>query len=154
MNHIDATAIQTLLDTRNQLDRFTAPDTVDWHFANLTSRWTKRGLVAAGFGIRGKRGDGDYDDDSRTTIFSIAELTGAVEKRSAVRVADEETPAPAKSGGSDDVISSEKGDSVDESSVTTVKKQVLLQGINRPLFHFDLQEAVEAAIADAKTKKF
>lgn len=33
-------------------------------------------------------------------------------------------------------------------------KQVVVQGLNRPLFHFDLQEAVEAAITDARTKTF
>jgi solute carrier family 26 (sodium-independent sulfate anion transporter), member 11 len=153
VNHIDATSIQTLLDTRNQLDRFTAPETVDWHFANVTSRWTKRGLVAAGFGVRGRRGD-DAADGTRATIFSIAELAGAVESKPApprAPVTDEETPVPARS---EDVIAHEKGGDYDSSSVATAKKGLLLQGINRPLFHFDLQEAVEAAIADAKTKTF
>lgn len=105
--------------------------------------------------MREKRGDGDYDEDgTRTTIFSIAELSGGIEsKRPAARLGDEE--APGKSGsGDDNVITHERSDSADGTSVATDKKQVLLQGINRPLFHFDLQEAVEAAIADAKTKTF
>lgn len=33
-------------------------------------------------------------------------------------------------------------------------RQIVVQGLNRPLFHFDLQEAVEAAVADARTKTF
>ena len=33
-------------------------------------------------------------------------------------------------------------------------RQVVVQGLNRPLFHFDLQEAVEAAVIDARTKTF
>lgn len=127
----------------------------------MSSRWTKRGLVAAGFGVRGRRGvddDDDYDG-TRATIFSIAELAGAVESKPApprATVTDEETPVPAKSvgGTSEDVIAHEKGAEYDDSSVTTAKKGLLLQGINRPFFHFDLQEAVEAAIADAKTKTF
>jgi sodium-independent sulfate anion transporter 11 len=154
VNHIDATSIQTLLDTKHQLDRYTAPDTVDWHFANISSRWTKRGLVAAGFGLRGKI---DEDDGTQPTIFSIAEFSGAIEPQQPPRE-DIETqlPLPKQTSSDDDQITPDKGSSVQDGKVDILgaKPQVLLQGLNRPLFHFDLQEAVEAAVADAKTKTF
>lgn len=154
VNHIDATSIQTLLDTRQQLDRYTAPDTVDWHFANITSRWTKRGLVAAGFGLRGKLHD---DDGTHPTIFSIAELTDGNEVRKPTQLGDEETQLPKPNASSDDGISHETGESPELApgrEISRTKKEVVLQGLNRPLFHFDLQEAVEAAVADAKTKTY
>lgn len=115
--------------------------------------------MAAGFGLRG-RPDGEYDEDdgTRVTIFSIAELTaGAVEsKPQPLRVTDEEAaPTSAKNDGSnDDVITHQRTDSETPSVSNYSGKQALVQGINRPLFHVDLQEAVEAAVTDARTKKF
>ncbi|KAG9382168.1 sulfate permease [Pyrenophora tritici-repentis] len=32
INNVDLTSIQNLIDVRNQLDKYVAPDTVDWHF--------------------------------------------------------------------------------------------------------------------------
>ncbi|KAI9825779.1 MAG: Sulfate permease 2 [Phylliscum demangeonii] len=50
VNNVDVTSVQHLIDVRNQLDRWAAPDTVEWHFACITNRWTKRALASAGFG--------------------------------------------------------------------------------------------------------
>lgn len=38
------------MDMRAQLDRWAAPAAVEWHLAGVRSRWTRRALVAAGFG--------------------------------------------------------------------------------------------------------
>jgi len=132
VNNIDATSVQALIDTRNQLDRYTAPDTVDWHFANIASRWTKRGLAAAGFGMRTGDGHGQAEP-----IFSIAELMG------------EHATIKEEKDRSD-------GDDIEAMPLRAEPrtKQVVIQGLNRPLFHFDLQEAVEAAVIDARTKTF
>ncbi|KAJ5215206.1 sulfate transporter [Penicillium cinerascens] len=56
VNQVDVTCIQNLVDVRNQLDRYTAPSTVQWHFANVKSRWTKRALASVGFGYPQKLG--------------------------------------------------------------------------------------------------
>lgn len=50
VNNVDVTCIQNLIDMRTQLDRRSAPCVVQWHFANINNRWTKRALTAAGFG--------------------------------------------------------------------------------------------------------
>ena len=47
---IDTTSIQSLIDTRGQLDRY-ADREVEYHFASILDPWTKRGLVAGGFGV-------------------------------------------------------------------------------------------------------
>jgi sodium-independent sulfate anion transporter 11 len=132
VNNIDATSVQTLLDTRNQLDRYAAPDHIDWHFANITNRWTRRGLAAAGFGLRRQ------DDSATQSIFSFAEL-GGDDSAAAAAAATE------KGSKTNDIESAQP-------TRQTSKRQLVIQGLNRPLFHFDLQEAVEAAVADAKTK--
>lgn len=50
VNNVDVTSIQNLVDLRNQLDRRSTPLKVQWHFAHIRNKWTKRALAAAGFG--------------------------------------------------------------------------------------------------------
>ncbi|KHJ36457.1 putative sulfate permease 2 [Erysiphe necator] len=50
VNYVDFTSIQQLVDVRNQFDLYASPDIVDWHFSNVNNCWTKRALVASGFG--------------------------------------------------------------------------------------------------------
>jgi len=47
---VDVTSVQGLIDIRNQLDQYAKPEVVEWHFASISNRWTKRALAAAGFG--------------------------------------------------------------------------------------------------------
>lgn len=74
VNFVDITSVQALVDIRNQLDRYAAPDIVDWHIANINNRWAKRGLVAAGFGYPVERPDGLHH--RWQSIFSVAEIGG------------------------------------------------------------------------------
>jgi len=64
---LDVTSIQGLVDIRNQLDRHAAPDSVAWHFAHISSRWTRRALAVAGFGFPAPDHVGQW-----SPIFSIA----------------------------------------------------------------------------------
>jgi solute carrier family 26 (sodium-independent sulfate anion transporter), member 11 len=76
VNNVDITSVQQLIDVRNQLDRYTAPSVVDWHFTSINNRWTKRALVAAGFGYPSV-------SERETTlhrwkpVFSVAEIGGS-----------------------------------------------------------------------------
>ena len=49
VSNIDSTGIQSLVDTRQQLDKY-ADREVEYHFAAVMSPWIKRALVAGGFG--------------------------------------------------------------------------------------------------------
>ena len=49
VSNIDSTGVQSLVDTRQQLDRY-ADREVEYHFASILSPWIKRALVAGGFG--------------------------------------------------------------------------------------------------------
>ncbi|KAF4465434.1 family sulfate permease [Fusarium albosuccineum] len=152
VNNVDVTSIQNLLDVRNQLDKFAAPEVVDWHFANIENRWTKRALAAAGFGFRTPReveGAGQWK-----AIFSIADLGGDDSAAAAAALDEKAKTAPVRQDieAVDDSIHSqlsEKGASRDPTS----SRLVAVQGLNRPYFHLDLQEAVDAAISAAETKQ-
>ncbi|TQV95082.1 sulfate permease [Cordyceps javanica] len=154
VNHIDVTAAQALIDVRNQLDRYAAPGTVDWHFAHVENRWTKRALAAAGFGYRTPKPRVGENAGQWKTIFSIADLGGADSAAKAAALDD-------KTGrGSYDIESKVAPDSeiwpASGSENNDVPKNpssarlVAVHGLNRPYFHFDLQEAVEAAVANAE----
>jgi solute carrier family 26 (sodium-independent sulfate anion transporter), member 11 len=73
VNHVDITSVQLLVDARNLLDRHAAPHTVQWHFSNIQSRWTKRALGNAGFGYFSQEAE---DGQARhwKSVFSVAEV--------------------------------------------------------------------------------
>ncbi|RDA92702.1 hypothetical protein CP533_3699 [Ophiocordyceps camponoti-saundersi (nom. inval.)] len=138
VNNVDVTATQALIDVRNQLDVYAAPDRVDWHFAHIRSRWTKRSLAAAGFGYRTPR----RDPEARwKTIFSIADVNdgsaAGTERRRTMEVEE-----GAEIGGGDGGGGGGGGGGG--------ARPVAVQGLNRPLFHLDLQEAVESALVNAE----
>ena len=152
VNHLDATVAQTLIDVRNQLDRYAAPGRVDWHFSHIESRWTKRALAAAGFGYRTPQKGSPKGEDGPghwKTIFSIADHFG-------VKGADD----AAGRDGNDSSSAAGKSDDIERFGVDKdvprnprSERLVAVQGLNRPFFHFDLQEALDAAITNAEINR-
>lgn len=66
-----------MIDVRNQLDRYASPEKVDWHFASINNRWTKRALASAGFGYPTPAPLNGEDKIQRwKSIFSVAEIGG------------------------------------------------------------------------------
>lgn len=153
VNNVDVTAAQALIDVRNQLDRYAAPNTVDWHFANIENRWTKRALAAAGFGYRSPKPSPGEGPSHWKTIFSIADLGGSDSAAKAAEAAESGDKGEQsvkeydiENAGSDISRLSDKDVPRNPGSA----RLVAVQGLNRPYFHFDLQEAVEAAVANAE----
>jgi sodium-independent sulfate anion transporter 11 len=100
---------------------------VEWHFASINSRWTKRALTTAGFG---------YIDRERfaarqhwNPVYSYAPLDDAAGPRPHDPEAQNEIQA----------VNGHKNFPIGK--VTTV------HGQNRPFFHIDVAAAVESAIA-------
>ena len=143
VNNIDVTAVQALIDVRNQLDKYAAPESVEWHFANIENRWTKKALCAGGFGLRASQKHPQGTEGPWKTIFSVADLVGFSPSKPVKESGDLE-----KTVSAEITRSSDKEESKSPASSTLVA----VQGLNRPLFHLDLQEAVEAAVADAQRK--
>lgn len=171
VNNVDLTAMQNMIDVRNQLDRYAAPDTVDWHFCNINNRWTKRALAAAGFGYYTPEPEGEEAPSRWKPIFSVAEIGGshsvaaeleAAERRRAAKQSarnqghadDDIAERPASSSGSeedslDKQLSRAKAYGTRDGKPSRI---AVVQGLNRPLFHVDITAALNSAIANAHRK--
>lgn len=170
VNNVDVTSTQHLIDVRNQLDRHAAPDTVQWHFASINNRWTKRALVNAGFGYPTPHNDGGFH--RWKPIFSVADMGGSASaaaaaetdlnmrqlKRDAAKDAEEarslsgykednDAAGPSVCNGDDfeaEIVKSSAYSTAPEKNITVVA------GLNRPFFHLDLTSAVESAIKNVE----
>lgn len=167
VNNVDVTSIQNLIDVRNQLDRYAAPEQVQWHCACINNRWTKRALVSAGFGFP----TGPAAEFHRwKPIFSVAEIGGASSAAAAAETADirksmsrngpaadvEKNIQNRKATVTEDQIGSEaaSSDSDLHKSISASKaysrgqtRVAVVHGLNRPFFHIDLTNALQSAIA-------
>ncbi|ORY08217.1 sulfate permease-like protein [Clohesyomyces aquaticus] len=171
VNNVDITSVQNLIDVRNQLDRYAAPDTVDWHFCCINNRWTKRALAAAGFGYYTPEPE-DSGVHRWKPIFSVAEIGGSysaaaeAEAKQNKRARREAAIRRGSATVADDI---EEGSSLPDSEVDSLDKQIstskaygtigsrpakvaVVQGLNRPLFHVDITAALNSALANAQRK--
>ncbi|KAF8863295.1 putative sulfate permease 2 [Acephala macrosclerotiorum] len=159
VNNVDITSVQQLIDVRNQLDRYVSPSVVDFHFASINNRWTKRALVAAGFGYPTIL-PGDSGIHRWKPLFSVAEIGGS---ESAAQVAENaanekglrrsrtrEHDADTISAGKDSELSSSDLKAVGIKS--TPLRAAVVNGLNRPLFHIDLTSALQSAIANVEVR--
>ncbi|KAJ6260787.1 Pendrin [Drechslerella dactyloides] len=135
VNNVDITSVQTLIDTRNALDRYTAPERVDWHFANISNRWTKRALTSAGFGYRsGEVGAGaPQGAEPWKPLYSVAEVSARV---AGINYNN--------SGSGSSSIQKTDLEAPPAGSSQVQKRKVLVHSIHRPLFHVDLNAALLA----------
>ncbi|KAJ5245923.1 hypothetical protein N7468_000906 [Penicillium chermesinum] len=172
VNNVDTTSIQTLIDVRNQLDRYAAPRSVQWHFAHINNRWTKRGLAAAGFGFPTPAPGADGFHRWKP-IFSVAEIEGNssaaefAERENNRRLqgfsgdleagikehdtTEREIKTPESSSDDAHVFTEDKlkQDLADSRPYQGGRRRVaIVQGMNRPFFHIDLTSALQSAIAN------
>ncbi|PLB53713.1 putative sulfate transporter [Aspergillus steynii IBT 23096] len=179
VNNVDVTSIQNLIDVRNQLDRYATPDKVQWHFAHINNKWTKRALVAGGFGFPPSVSNSEGSQQPWKAIFTVAEVDGSPDLVTNKRNPDLES-------GSDDIdntlpskqypqatersiqsqtlgiekeqlsdVPSRDGSTVAERRETgNNRKRILgtmavVEGINRPFFHIDITSALQSAVANS-----
>ena len=166
--------MQHLIDVRNQLDRYTSPDKVDWHFACINNRWTKRALVSAGFGYIVPADDAPIYRRWKP-VFSVAEIGGSSSAAAAAeyrenereiqrqRTLDEEHASRTKSlaregavvhdaaSSSSDRVTGQLSESKAYAKVTA--RHALVHGLNRPLFHIDLTSALQSAITNVELRR-
>ncbi|EMC95306.1 hypothetical protein BAUCODRAFT_72750 [Baudoinia panamericana UAMH 10762] len=168
VNNVDLTSTQHLIDVRNQLDRYAAPDRVQWHFACINNRWTKRALVSAGFGYPSPTDDSDFG--RWKPIFSVAEIGGPDSAAAAAEDAERRElrrqrndVEAARSFSAVQEVNSTPGS---DPSLDSLEKEInasgayareasdhriaVVQGMNRPFFHIDLTSALQSAIQNAK----
>ncbi|KAK0503038.1 sulfate transporter family-domain-containing protein [Armillaria luteobubalina] len=129
ISQIDTTAVQSLIDTRNEVERW-ADRSVDFHFATVLSPWIRRALVAGGFGVG-------------SPSFKIPqEIAAVVPYRNDLGARNMSDPCD--EGTKDIETGNRKG------FVSTFIQQVPtgfapLLPLETPFFHFDLAAAVRAA---------
>lgn len=160
VNNFDITSLQALIDVRNQLDRYVAPERVQWHFAGVHNRWTKRGLVSAGFGLPPL--GADSNDYSRwKPLYSVAEIGGqdsaaawSDERRlrelQRARAAEQQDPERGEIHPDDHSSSNNSIDkgtaAIHSQNLGGAKGSALVHGLNRPFFHIDVAAALESTI--------
>ncbi|KAL4779286.1 sulfate transporter family-domain-containing protein [Aspergillus varians] len=172
VNNVDVTSVQNLIDVRNQLDIYASPQTVQWHFAHVKNRWTKRALVAAGFGYPTPTSEDGFQ--RWKPIFSVTEIGGRSSAAAHAQLVTNEQARLASSHGNDlesgikrslQAIERETH-GIEESSNSSVdgddklhrdlkdskayqnRHMALVQGVNRPFFHIDITSALESALAN------
>ena len=162
VNNVDITSVQNLIDVRNQLDRYTTPETVDWHIACINNRWTKRALASAGFGYPTPSSqDGSFH--RWKPIYSVAEMGG---QHSAAEAAEQDynkrknsKDIETGSSSSSDRVGKTAyerelaGSKAYEGATETAQRVALVQGLNRPYFHVDLTSALQSAIDTIQAKE-
>lgn len=138
VNAVDVTSVQGLIDLRHRLSQWAFPSDVEFHFANVTNRWTRKALASAGFGQPPSLQEWHPE-------FSIAELG------SSSRTRKEST---SRGGASAEAL--EQNDYVRHVMTWTSDSDFIhsggsprgfgtLAGVDRPHFHPDLETAVEFA---------
>ncbi|PTB67167.1 sulfate permease [Trichoderma citrinoviride] len=170
VNNADITSVQRLIDVRNVLDVYAAPGVVDWHFACINNRWTRRALAAGGFGTPTMPRDGV--PHRWKSIFSVAEIGG---KDSAAAVAEANTlkqdpsamaqrPLDEETVEAVAVVESWEDDDEGPTPGSQAKglgkspqhahgrKGAIISGLAHPLFHVDLTSAVQSAIANVEAR--
>lgn len=121
VSQIDTTAIQALMDTRNEIERW-VDEPIEFHFATILSPWIRRALIAGGFGT------GTPASSAPTEIAPVVPYRGGQQQTSLnIKSSDIESP-----GDRDD-----KGSGVEE--YEPVEPEIT------PFFHFDIVSAVRAA---------
>jgi solute carrier family 26 (sodium-independent sulfate anion transporter), member 11 len=151
----------------NQLDRYAAPNVVQWHIASIKNRWTKRALAAGGFGYPTL----PTEEYSRwKSIFSVTEIGGdssaaaqaehaankALRRNSFAQHDVEQAagPYPTKDAITVEQYGKEGSNDADLNQTLTrskaYKKVTPVHGLNRPLFHIDITSALQAAIANVE----
>jgi solute carrier family 26 (sodium-independent sulfate anion transporter), member 11 len=126
-SQVDTTSVQALIDTRQEVERWTNRP-VEFHFATILSPWIRRCLIAGGFG---------YEHSSRAH-----DVTSVVSY-------DASQAGPSQS----DVETGEsKGSLLPDPSYGEIRQgEASAVQIDTPYFHLDLAEAVAAAEAGLLT---
>ena len=127
-SQIDTTAVQTLIDTRVEVERW-ADQPIEFHFATILSPWIRRALIAGGFGT-----------GSSSTSFP-REIAPVVSYRHELK---ERRPHHVSGDLESGVVEDARG-AIDPSYGEVVGDSAPIVQVDTPFFHFDLATAVKAA---------
>ncbi|KAF5845091.1 hypothetical protein GGP41_001240 [Bipolaris sorokiniana] len=148
VNILDITSIDGLKGLRDTLDRYATPGLVEWHFAGVHNRWTRKALSFAGFGFPATTNVDSMSNwcPAYTVTKSLAGATDEERKevelvKRSASVRDEEFCKEAAESSETQIHMSNSGKQ---------RHFEPMYGVDRPFFHLDLHDAVDAAVRDAK----
>lgn len=135
--HVDATSVQNLVDIRKAINRYANTDDIEYHFVGILSAWSRRALVASGFG------DGPSPPSHQR--IDAAERSFAQPWEQASEEDDGEYPPEdlLRKGHDDEEAKIGPASGAAGSSEPAVRpNHVLLPliGTNTPFFHFSLSD--------------
>lgn len=174
VSNVDTTSIQTLVDVRLALERYTGAP-IEFHFANILSPWIRRALLAGGFGtgsslghvtevapvVPGRNGEAELralrqiqDHTRKRHAEQRADAKGDDDHIEAAHTLpespdyDEENKGSAASSTNKERLAEEGYGDDDARSAASVP--VLWGSDLTPLFHLDLSAALAAATYAAR----
>ncbi|KAK7417368.1 hypothetical protein QQX98_004645 [Neonectria punicea] len=159
VNNLDITCIQGLVDLRNSFDKYSAPDAVEWHFANVHNRWSRRALASAGFGFPTSQKAEALAN--WTPAYSIATTLANTHRESDIEadatccadlVRRESSDSEEKATISSDRLDADTVETIPTSPSGHHVPMASIFSVDRPFFHIDLLDAVAAAVKDAENK--
>lgn len=152
VNNMDVTSIQGLIDLRNTLDRYCAPDAVEIHFANVRNRWTRRALATSGFGYPSSQNTEaqKYWQPAFTIAAILDQGLEEAKSSSSSQATDPEQAAGTRSSEDTTTVATPSGEADTTSRERT--GMAAMYGVDRPFFHHDLHDAVESAVRDARLR--
>ncbi|EAT84056.2 hypothetical protein SNOG_08888 [Parastagonospora nodorum SN15] len=155
VNIIDITSLQGLIELRSTLDRYAAPELVEWHFAGVHNSWTRRALAHAGFGLPAGNSLGNWCPAYTVTSSFVGATEDEQRDLEALRREAEKKDKESRKTAQvvRDADSRDPNMEKKQSTLTTPGQHPALTtiyGTDRPLFHIDLHDAVDAAVRDAK----
>lgn len=148
VNILDITSIDGLKGLRETLDRHAAPGLVEWHFAGVHNRWTRKALTFAGFGFPATI-NADHMGvwcPAYTVTTSLLGTTG--NERNEMEAARRHVQNRDEELGKE--LAETHALEVQSTSATEKRRFYPIHGVDRPFFHLDLHDAVDAAVRDAK----
>jgi solute carrier family 26 (sodium-independent sulfate anion transporter), member 11 len=123
---VDMTSVQALIDTRDEIERWT-DHPVEFHFASILSPWIRRSLIAGGFG---------YERSSQPT-----------RAHDVATVVSNDASQPVSSPTDVEVGETKEVPLPDPSYGTVHGGEAPAVQVDTPYFHLDLAGAVAAAEA-------
>ncbi|KAJ7470535.1 sulfate transporter family-domain-containing protein [Mycena latifolia] len=128
ISHIDITAVQALIDTRNEVERW-ADHPVEFHFSTILSPWIRRALIAGGFG----------------TGVSASRVPREIAQVVPYRDLKDGDPSNASLQELDLEANDQKAQEAPDSPDPSAAGYVPVIPTDTPFFHLDLAAAVRAA---------
>ncbi|KAH7412772.1 sulfate transporter family-domain-containing protein [Cadophora sp. MPI-SDFR-AT-0126] len=148
-------------------DRYVAPSVVEWHFAGLHNKWTRKSLAVVGFGRPSMSPNGDSPGNCCPAYSVASLLAGATEgdrrlagarTKEVGELEEESRPDEKENATTEEMqwrtakLPSKEVDNPNTGGRGAIqtKSQNPVHGVDRSFFHIDLSYAVDTAIRDTR----